>query len=467
MISHDDRKVYLASSAEKEYRIKPGCDIPELPNREATTAILTLRELFRSAKLDRDSEGTSKWNPLGDLIGQGKRVLLKPNWVYHENRTGHEIDCLLTHSSLIDAVLAYVQKTNPAEVILGDAPMQSCDFSALLKNCNINEVVARYREDGMPVTIRDFRKKIMSSEKCVNESSRSDEDFYLFDLKEKSALEPVTRENGSRFRVTCYDPDAVSKTHQKGKHQYLVAREVIDCDVIINMPKLKSHKKAGVTGALKNLVGINGLKDYLPHHRKGGTDVGGDCYQGHNIFAQRIENLFDKCNSNPKRSRLTETYRHVCSRVLHRLARFWGYEQFEGSWKGNDTIWRTCLDLQKIALYGRDDGTLAKKPQRNMIHITDAIIAGEGEGPLSPSPKPLGMLTLGTNPAAIEWVHALLMKMDPLSIPLIREAMLNERFALSDFSPESIQPIVDGHMVSTDDISEKYGQKFMIPKGWE
>ena len=32
-----------------------------------------------------------------------------------------------------------------------------------------------------------------------------------------------------------------------------------------SLPKLKTHKKAGITCALKNLIGINGNKEYLPH----------------------------------------------------------------------------------------------------------------------------------------------------------------------------------------------------------
>ena len=60
----------------------------------------------------------------------------------------------------------------------------------------------------------------------------------------------------------------------------VVDQAIIDADLVINVPKLKTHKKAGVTGALKNLVGINGNKEFLPHHRKGGAASGGDCYPG-------------------------------------------------------------------------------------------------------------------------------------------------------------------------------------------
>ena len=42
-------------------------------------------------------------------------------------------------------------------------------------------------------------------------------------------------------------------------------------------------------------------------------------------------------------------------------------ENLEGSWYGNDTIWRTCLDLQRIVRYGKLDGSLAIVPQRTTI----------------------------------------------------------------------------------------------------
>ena len=35
------------------------------------------------------------------------------------------------------------------------------------------------------------------------------------------------------------------------------------------MPKLKTHKKCGVTISLKNLVGLNTNKNLLPHHSLG------------------------------------------------------------------------------------------------------------------------------------------------------------------------------------------------------
>jgi hypothetical protein len=41
----------------------------------------------------------------------------------------------------------------------------------------------------------------------------------------------------------------------------LIAKDVLEADIIINLPKLKMHKKAGVTNALKNFVGSMAIRN--------------------------------------------------------------------------------------------------------------------------------------------------------------------------------------------------------------
>ena len=55
---------------------------------------------------------------------------------------------------------------------------------------------------------------------------------------------------------------------------------------IINLAKPKIHRKAGIIGDMKNLVGINGSKDWLPHHKRGSKFDGGDEYLSHNLFKE-------------------------------------------------------------------------------------------------------------------------------------------------------------------------------------
>jgi hypothetical protein len=261
-----------------------------------------------------------------------------------------------------------------------------------------------------------------------------------------------------------YDPELMHRTHSLGKHQYLIARDVIEADVVINLPKLKTHKKAGLTGALKNMVGIIGNKEYLPHHRMGGTRTHGDCYPGGSPFKLLAERLSDAANRRDGFSALLlrQAVRGSCG-----LARLTGADSnLEGSWYGNDTIWRTSLDLNRLLLYGRPDGTVADTPQRLLLSVTDAIICGEGEGPLAPIPHPLGVMTLAANPAAAELVHAHLMGFDWRKIPIVREAFAKFDLPIAEFGPGEVELWFEGQRLSQPWPSLG-GARFVPPRGWQ
>jgi uncharacterized protein (DUF362 family) len=378
---------------------------------------------------------------LGGIIMRGARVLVKPNFVLHENQGPWGVEPLLTHGSLVRAVVEAALSAGASEVSVGDAPVQGCDFPALLRATNLEswagELAAREpRFRG----VRDFRRTVSTFDGGIRraaEGVQPEDRFALFDLGGESLLEPVTDERES-FRVTCYDPRMLARTHTKGRHQYLVAKDVLEADVVVNLPKLKTHMKAGVTCALKNLIGINGNKEYLPHHRLGGSARGGDCYPGGSRIKRALEFVFDKQNmtASPTAGRAWATAATQLYRVLHRT----GGDRLgiEGSWSGNDTIWRTCLDLNRILLYGRADASMSDEPQRRVIHIVDAVVAGQGNGPLAPQPLALGLLLAGENAAAVDYVGALLLGYEPERISVVRHALEDFRWPLADFPAREI-----------------------------
>jgi hypothetical protein len=258
----------------------------------------------------------------------------------------------------------------------------------------------------------------------------------------------------------------MAKTHAPGRHQYLIARDVLEADVIINLPKLKTHKKAGVTCALKNLIGINGNKEFLPHHRAGGSESGGDCYPGASIVKRALEYSLDRQN---------QTTSFVGGRVwrevavnLERVSVRSGDELgVEGSWAGNDTIWRTGLDLNRILLYGQPDATLADAPRRRVLHIVDAVIAGQGDGPLKPEPLPLGLIFMGTNAAAVDWVGARLLGYDPSQVSIVREAFADFRWPVTSCAPEEVRLLGDIGAGNAEEIlRSRESPSVIYPAGW-
>ena len=390
-----------------------------------------------AASLDWGADGRG---PFGNIVAPGMRVLIKPNFVLHANQGPWGIDPLVTHLSLVRAATEAALGAGAAQVIVGDAPIQSCDFTELLRATRLDAWADEVtRREPRFAGIRDFRRTTsvqVDGVRVASEGLLPEDQFVLFDLGRDSLLEPITDSRES-FRVTCYDPRLLAKTHAPGRHRYLVARDVFEADVIVNLPKLKTHKKAGITCALKNLIGINGNKEYLPHHRVGGSETGGDCYPGDSLVKKAHERVADL--QNMARSFAAGRIWQGVATQLDRMSRLQGDRLgIEGSWSGNDTIWRTCLDLNRILLYGRGDATMAPTIQRRVVHVVDAVIGGQGDGPLAPQPLPLGLILAGHNAAAVDWVGARILGFDPRRVPVVSHAFDELTWPLTAFPADEI-----------------------------
>ena len=193
---------------------------------------------------------------------------------------------------------------------------------------------------------------------------------------------------------------------------------------------------------------------------------GGDCYAGRGFVKSIAEEVLDRGNrSSPG---VTKRFYNALARVAIRAGKATVGSPFdlEGSWHGNDTIWRTVLDLQRILHYGRSDGTLATSPQRTVIHLTDAIVGGQGEGPLAPIPASLRFLTLGMSAPATEWVNAILMGLDPSRIPLTSAAFSNAEPVLANFQPDQIVVRLESSDLSLEEAAERAASRVIPPTGW-
>ncbi|MBN1531193.1 MAG: DUF362 domain-containing protein [Spirochaetes bacterium] len=432
---------------------------------EGNGVLDSLRKSLYDLGLDRKNFGKTGWNPLGDLVKKKSVILIKPNWVLHENENRkYDHECLVTHPSLIQAILPYAVKAKPRRIIVGDAPLQYCDFDALIGRYPFLE---RYAAEGdrPAVLVRDFRRTVSERNWRISEDLQTLEDYTEVDVGRHSLLEPVSGD-WRRFRVTVYDPRKMWNHHNPGTHRYLVAREILEADLVINMPKLKTHKKAGMTCCLKNLVGINGNKEYLPHHRKGGAP-GGDAYPGFSLWLKIAESLFDYANKRRGRLRLFNLLFRAAFTLIGVNRRLGGSPQAEGNWHGNDTIWRTCLDLNRVLLYSDSGGVLQGSPQRRELNIVDAVIAGQGEGPLMPEPLEVRAIIAGFNPAAVDYVTASIIGFDPEKIPVIRNAFRIREYPIAAFSADAIRCVAGAKRVPIASLVDEFDIHAEPPLGWK
>jgi hypothetical protein len=126
-------------------------------------------------------------------------------------------------------------------------------------------------------------------------------------------------------------------------------------------------------------------------------------------------------------------------------------------WYGNDTTWRMVIDLNKIAEFGKADGTLSDIPQREIYSLCDGIIAGQGDGPLEPTPYPLGIISFTNYSLINDWVMAFLMGLPVEKIPLLNNILINDKF---DF-----EITFDAENIVLGDL-KKCKTKATPPKGW-
>ena len=118
----------------REENFDPRIAIAELSSTaypEASEGDSTVAEALHRVASELDWAAGDR-GPFGNVIPAGARVLIKPNFVTHRNEGPWGIEPLVTHQSLVRAAVEGALRADPAEVLVGDAPMQACDFDQLL-----------------------------------------------------------------------------------------------------------------------------------------------------------------------------------------------------------------------------------------------------------------------------------------------------------------------------------------------
>ena len=421
-----------------------GGALSECPSNGAYEGV---RDCLHLLGLDAEHFDGPDWNPLRGIIKAGDTVVLKPNFIreFRETQEGHG-DCLVTHGSVIRAVLDYVYIAlgGQGRIIIADASQNDADFEAICRTTGLREIQEFYRcQAGLEVEVYDLRPERATKVDGVivgHELLPGDPAGYVkVDLGGFSAFAEV-KHLCHLLYGTEYDTGELHRHHHDDVHEYLVSKTVLGADCVINVPKLKTHKKTGLTACMKNLVGINGNKNWLPHHREGTPSRGGDQFADDRLL-RRIERI---AVAGFKRAfPLLGPLRRTVARPLHAIGRrLFGDTNTDtirsGNWYGNDTTWRMVIDLNRILLYADAQGQLHDRPVRTVLNVVDAIVAGEGNGPLDPTPKPAGVILAGFNSVAVDLACARLMGFDYRRIPMLNRASDDHPLPLLPGSPEEV-----------------------------
>ncbi|MBT0159184.1 DUF362 domain-containing protein [Candidatus Bathyarchaeota archaeon A05DMB-2] len=304
----------------------------ELDQRHSKVAIVTSRSYGEETKAAVRT-AADMIGGIDKIVHSGDTVLIKPNLVnIYSAESGNT-----THSSLVEPLIEACYQNGASQIFVGDGSSEFETEAAFIIS-GIKKIVKRLQHNGVPVKTVDLNRD----------------------------KNPKTNE---------FDTVHLGKEGAHPNHIYGIAHTVLSSDVLISVPKLKSHSLAGISVALKNMIGI----------------APGE-YYGY-----------------PKRR--NESLPHGSFRSpMH-----------------NDVIWRTIHDLNKIAL----GNYVASPKKRRYMAVVDGIVAGSYDKvvPLGDDfwmaawkPTRVGVVMAGFDPVAVDTVAARVMCYRPEKIPAIAHA---------------------------------------------
>lgn len=434
-----------------------------------------VRESFVKLGYDSDNYGKKNWNPLGWLIKPSEIVFIKPNMISEKHRLNNDWEYVITHGSVIRAVLDYVflAMNGRGRVIIGDAPQTDSKYNEIINLMGLKEIRDFYKSFG------NFEIELINLQ---DEYWVQKDDIYIetvtlpgdprgglvYDLGKDSFFSEFDGK-GKKYYGAFYDINETNDHHNDNKHEYAISKSPIIADVFINIPKLKTHKKCGITVNLKSLVGINANKNWLPHYIFGSPEEGGDQFPSKNIKGALETTIVTKAKNillkkNPLFNYLARKLKPLAYKIFgdtEKVVR-------SGNWFGNDTVWRMSLDLNKILMYGQPDGRLDSTKFKKFFSVVDGIISMEGNGPVAGTPKYTGLIIAGDNPVSVDAICAKLMGFDYRKIKLIHKCFndMNLPLIKCDYNDINCFSNISNFNCRIDKILIDDSQKFTPHFGW-
>lgn len=401
-----------------------------------------------------------------------KRIFVKPNMVIDPQK-GEEQNWIatVTNPSLIEAVLI-VLKTKvktPVEVIIGDAPMAASNHNKTLKLLRIHEIIQKYQSNDFQIQLIDIREwhwkyvanMCVSRKKLLGDPKGN----IKVNLAKNSAFADKDCKNYEAFD----NINPVCEFHNDNDNIYSISASVLEADMFINLPKLKTHRIAGMTCAMKNLVGINSNKNCVPHNTCGTEMEGGDsCPSNRSNAFDETKGIGGFARKILRKKNPVLNYCLVPIKIIYDQLRPASQKIGWGMWYGNDTIWRSIIDLNRIVLYSDKKGYMQDSIQRKYICIADAIVSGEGEGPLHPIPKKTDVMLVSDNPFAVDMAAAEMMGFDYMKIPFLYKQLNNNmRYPITSCKKEDEVVIeIDNREMSVRGMEKYFEFKFLPTGGW-
>lgn len=233
-----------------------GSNDPALRNPKSLDALMTTEEVrdLVFLALDRDTSNRS----LKAIVPKNGWAIVKPNLVtcpvtmsdFHAE--GIEHWWLVTDLRVVKAIVEYiVEKIGPKRVSIAEGPPWFSSGGKLNKEEFVDGWHCKWKEFG-----NLSYAEVVDTINARQTATKVD----IIDLNEDEAVyvenfDPHNTGIGAYQDVKPGDPDASDPLKWSKRKGIYYPKSLIDCDVLISAPVLKTHSSAGVTLMVKNLVG--------------------------------------------------------------------------------------------------------------------------------------------------------------------------------------------------------------------
>lgn len=324
----------------------------------------------------------SSSNPLDDLIDYGNTVLIKPNWVGFG-------PAVYTRPEVVRPLIDMAIAAGATKIYIGDGGEDVSGTNNVMNSANYTAMVSQLTLRHSGIVIQTVNLNARSNGwhwiSLGSDSSFAGSGYSHYDLGTGSE---------TLYGHTYYETSDNQSLNPNGNTLgwYAVNNKTLEADVIINVPKMKTHQEMMATLSIKNLVGCTLSSTY---------DEGG-----------------------------------TVARIAHH------HQPKEQNYFNNDIFWRAILDMNKIILYANKDGVLQPIQQRKYLTVVDGIQAMEksqhhiyGGGGI---PYDRHVILASVDPVAADAVACRVMGYDFSVIPSIMNADSDTLHPVGTNNPESI-----------------------------
>ncbi len=347
----------------------------------------------------------SSYNPLDDLINAGDTVLIKPNWVDFG-------PAVYTRPEVVRPLIDMAIAAGATTIYIGDGGGNFAVTDDVVDNAGYSQMVSQLASRHPGITIQTVNLISLSYGwhwiSLGSNSNFASSNYTHYDLGAAGA----TLYNHQHYRTA--DPQGVNPNGDT-LGWYAVSDRILGADVIINVPKMKTHQIMIATLSIKNLVG---------------------CAQGCTYDEQA-----DDCQP----------------RIAHHKTSGQDY------YFGNDIFWRAILDMNKIILYSDQNGILQPTQQRKYLTVIDGIQAMEksqhhqyGGGGI---PYDRHVILASVDPVAADAVGCRIMGYDYSVIPSIANADSDTVHPIGTNDPENM-------VVVGSEIDSTFNHVFQFNSDW-